>query len=500
MIRYASVAFVVCVLVSAALTWLIRRYAPLVGLTDKPDRHRKLHESATPVGGGIAIFATMALILGIVVFTPNPWAIHPSQDWPDILAFFGAGLWIVILGTIDDRFQLRGRYKLLGQVFAGIILVASGATIRQVGVFGYDIPLGVFAVPISILWFVGTINAVNLLDGIDGMATTIGIILALSLAGLATLTGHYAVAFVSLAFAGALIGFLWFNLPPASIFLGDSGSMLIGLMIGAMAIRASLKGAGTVLLAAPLALCLLPILDSTAAVVRRKLSGRSIFATDRAHLHHRLLEKLGNNYRVLAVVGVLCIVLCLGGLAGVALKNDLVALATSAAVVVILLVTGLFGRGEAKLIYTKFRRLLRGLLYPFRQPNGAHNSCIQVQGNCSWDRLWDTITEHAARQNLLSVELTIDVPRLQESFCAAWDAPINGHDENSLWQCRCPVRYDGEIAGSLRVTGLLAETQAFEDILAELRTMVEDKLAMLHAASSDLPAEPEPAEAAATAE
>ena len=112
------------------------------------------------------------------------------------------------------------------------------------------------------------------------------------------------------------MGFLPFNMSPAKIYLGDAGSMLIGLIVGGLAIRASLKGPGTMLLAAPLALLTIPILDSTAAILRRKLAGRSLYETDRGHLHHRLLERFGSKYKVLACVAICSGVTCAAALLG----------------------------------------------------------------------------------------------------------------------------------------------------------------------------------------
>lgn len=479
MVSYAAVAFLATVTLCVILTWVVRRVAPRLGLTDRPDKRRKLHNGATPLGGGVAVFMATAVVLGIVTFTPNPWGFHPRADWPDLIAFFGAGLWIVVLGCIDDRYQLRGRHKLLGQLVAAGILISSGLAIHSVGVFGHTVPLGMFAIPLSALWFVGTINAVNLLDGVDGMATTIGVILCLSLAVLAALTGHYGVAFVALVFAGALLGFLWFNLPPASIFLGDSGSMLIGLMIGAMAVRASLKGAGTVLLAAPLALCMIPILDSAAAIVRRKLTGRSIFAADRGHLHHQLMQKLGDNYRVLVVVAALCVTACLGALASVALTNDMIAFATVGCVLVLLVATGLFGRGEAKLVLALSRRIARGLLRPLRHTECVDDSCVQLQGAHSWDTLWLAITQNAERCGVVSIQLDITISRIHEAFSGNWHAPSNGHDESEIWQVRHPLRWQDEVVGSLRVKGSLSDDTPMEEIVAEMKQMVEEKMALL---------------------
>jgi len=195
----------------------------------------------------------------------------------------------------------------------------------------------------------GAINAINLLDGIDGLAATLGFIMACTIAVMAMIVHAYPVAVVALVFASSLLGFLCFNFPPATIFLGDAGSMLIGLVVGSLAIRGALKGPGTVLLAAPLAVLAIPIFDSLAAILRRKLTGRSIYVTDRGHLHHRLLDLMGSNRKVLLAAAIFCLLTSLGTLLSVSLANDLIALLACSALVIILIATGVFGRAEIAL-------------------------------------------------------------------------------------------------------------------------------------------------------
>ena len=230
--------------------------------------------------------------------------------------------------------------------------------------------IGPLAVPLTLFWLVGAINAVNLLDGMDGMATVLGLVLSLSICALALMTGHAAVAITALVFAGALLGFLPFNLSPAKIYLGDAGSMLIGLIVGCLSIRASVKGAGTVLLAAPLAVMTIPILDSVAAILRRRLTGQSVFAPDRGHLHHRLLARLGNKRKVLICVALCSAATCGFALASTALKNDAVACIASLAVVATLAVSGWFGQGEFVLLSSRIWQTGRSL---FRRAGTAYS-------------------------------------------------------------------------------------------------------------------------------
>src|SRR5205823_24280 len=214
----------------------------------------------------------------------------------------------------------------------------------------WTINLGPLGIPLTIFWLLGAINALNLLDGMDGLLSTIGLITSIAFAALAYLNEQWATACVAAGLAGTLLAFLRFNFPPAKIFLGDSGSMLIGLTIGLLGIQSSMKELATVSLAAPLALLILPILDTAAAIIRRKLTGRSIYDVDRGHLHHRLTHSGFSNVSILALVSFLCLVTASGALAASYLRNGTWALLSAAMVIVILVASKLFGRVELTLI------------------------------------------------------------------------------------------------------------------------------------------------------
>ncbi len=370
--RVASLIIVLaaCV-VSLVLTALIRAVAVRIGLTDHPDGRRKLHVAAMPLGGGVAIFLATVGVLGFLLIVPNAFRSLLWQQWSDLRALLLAGAVIVIVGLIDDYIGLRGYQKLAGQLAAVSILIFSGLLVHQIGIFGQSIELGYLAVPFTLFWLLGAVNALNLLDGIDGLATMLGMILVGTIAALAVLVGHYEVAIVAIVFAGSLTGFMRFNFPPATIFLGDAGSMLIGLTVGALAIQGSLKGPGTVLLAAPLAVWAIPIFDSTAAILRRKLAGHSIYTADRGHLHHRLLNLLGSNRKVLACLAACCAITSVAALLSVFLKNDLIALLTCSAVVIVFIATGVFGRTELLLLGNQLRRVSRSLVPPSASKQAA---------------------------------------------------------------------------------------------------------------------------------
>jgi UDP-GlcNAc:undecaprenyl-phosphate/decaprenyl-phosphate GlcNAc-1-phosphate transferase len=449
----AIISFVAAIIVGAIFTAAMVRIAPRLGLVDRPDQRRKLHSESMPLGGGAAVFLATVVVLGGIVLTPGPWQFRLNDEWWNLAGAFAACAWIVALGLIDDRFSMRGRQKLAGQFVAAALLMVCGVAIRKIGIFGWELDLGLLAIPMTLFWLVGAMNSLNLLDGMDGLATVLGIILSLAICALAVISHHAGVAIAALIFAGSLLGFLPFNLAPARIYLGDAGSMLIGLIVGGLAIRASLRTSGTVLLAAPLALLTIPILDSTAAILRRKLSGRSLYETDRGHLHHRLLERFGSKYKVLACVAICASVTCVAALVGTFLKSDLVALVAFAAVVLILIVSGLFGRGEFGLLFVRARNVAVSLVRPIDPlQSRVRETMARFQGSRQWDLLWTTLTESAEKLRLTMINLDLNVPAIAESFHANWTS--KGHDDHETeWRLKLPLAVAGHSAGSLTIAG-----------------------------------------------
>ena len=437
---------------SLFVNWAAREWARRVGLVDRPDGHRKLQNQAIPLAGGIAIFVAMlATIAGLVAF---------NDYWRSTIFFYGseaagllaAGSLIIVLGILDDSVGLRGRQKLAGQLVAASVLVACGICIERVEVLGWNLELGVLSIPFTIFWLVGAINALNLLDGMDGLAGTLGLILSAAIAVMAILNGHQTIALIATVLAGSLVGFLRYNLPPASMYLGDAGSMLIGLLVGVMAIQASLKGAGTVLMAVPLALWTIPIFDSGAAVIRRMLTGRSIYTTDRAHLHHHLVERMGHRM-TLVCVGSVALSISVAALASVWSKNDFIAIICAAFVVLMFVSLRVFGHSELLLAILKVRSLLRSIFHwqPLPTADGWNES-VHLQGTREWGLLWDMLTECATKLDFVQLRLDLNVPILGEGYHAAWSRPTK-IDQNRLWRLDLPLIADTRVLGYVKVVG-----------------------------------------------
>ncbi|MCS7239291.1 MAG: undecaprenyl/decaprenyl-phosphate alpha-N-acetylglucosaminyl 1-phosphate transferase [Thermoguttaceae bacterium] len=442
-------------LFSAVTAAIVCRLATRWGLVDQPDGRRKTHPRPTPLGGGVAVLTGTLLCLLVVYSFRGPSVIGEVVEDLSLLPLLAASLWIVILGLVDDWRKLRGRHKLLGQLLAAGILVSLGFYFNRINLFGWTFDLGILAVPFVVFWFVGAINSVNLLDGADGFAGTIGLIMTVGLAAMAAGAGRLEVALVACAFAGALAGFLVFNLPPAKMFLGDAGSMLIGLVIGALSIKASLKGAGTLLLAAPLALWAIPIIDSLAAILRRTLTGRSIYSTDRAHIHHRILERLGSNYLLLFVTGGIAIICAAGALGSVMWSNDWIAVLAVACVVAILVAGDLFGRGELYLLFRVMRRLLLAALG--QKPAHPHHEdvAVHIQGQVDWESVWDEIRAELIPLGLERLRLDVNIPSVGESFHARWPeaSSEDGENQNCRFQLSVPLFVGGQEVGALCCEG-----------------------------------------------
>lgn len=459
-----GLSFVLC----AILTPVIRRLAIRWGIVDRPDGIRKLHAQPVPLGGGLALMAACLLTLGALMILPNTWQDELRADGLYLLGFALSTGIICGVGLIDDRFNLRGRQKLAGQLLAIAVLVGSGLVIRKFSIFEYTVDLGMLAIPFTVFWLLGAVNALNLIDGVDGLATSIGLVFSVALAAMAFATGHEFDALLAMTLGGALAGFLIYNFPPARIFLGDSGSMVIGLTLGAMAIRSSLKGPATVALAAPTAVWAVLIFDVSMAIVRRKLTGRSLYTTDRGHLHHTLLRRGVSGPRIVIWVGLLCAICGAGALASICYQNDMLAIASALTVISALVLTRFFGYSEVSLLVRSMRSFAGSMLrFPSQKAHEPEPICSRLQGDREWHLLWDQITEYADQHDLCMVQLNVNLPALHEDYHAVWKRK-HGGEQDQMWHATLPLVAAGQTIGRLRLTGLAKSHIPMCDHLAAL--------------------------------
>ncbi|MBP2071580.1 MraY family glycosyltransferase [Thermoanaerobacterium butyriciformans] len=273
-------SFVVAFVVALMATPAAKKLAYKIGAIDIPKDKRRVHKKPVPLIGGLAIY--LGTILSILLFLPK------SQTNLGIIV--GSTI-IVVLGIFDDKYELKARVKLLGQLVASLVVVLSGVRIDWLtNPFGDGmINIGVFAIPLSVFWIVGITNAMNLIDGLDGLAAGIASISSGSLFVVSLLNGRYATALITVAVTGAALGFLPYNFNPAKIFMGDTGAMFLGFILSAVSIQGAVKSAAAIAIAVPILALGVPVFDTAFAIIRRIANKKPIMEADKGHLHHRLL-------------------------------------------------------------------------------------------------------------------------------------------------------------------------------------------------------------------
>lgn len=277
-------AFLLAVLFTPVVIWAAHRMRLYDG-----HNIRKVHKRSIPRIGGVAIFLSTMAIVGMVLFISNSRELEEIRT--QTLALLGTGIFIFLTGLWDDVRGLRARYKLTAQVAAALVLALAGVRIGVIDIPGiYTLHLGLLSFPLTILWIVGITNAMNLIDGLDGLAAGISAITCGTIAVFSILGGQTMMAVVTLALLGSLCGFLIFNFNPARIFMGDSGSMFLGFVLAGVSVTCSVKSKTVVGLALVMLALGVPIFDMAFAILRRYLQGRRIMSPDKSHLHHILLE------------------------------------------------------------------------------------------------------------------------------------------------------------------------------------------------------------------
>ena len=328
-ILFVVLSMVVAFLISFASTPVVIGIAKKIKAIDVPKDERRVHKKPIPLIGGLAIF--YGFLVSVLCFC--------DIEEPIIGILLGAFV-IVITGVIDDKYSLPAKVKLLMQVVAAIIVIVFGVEIKHIEnpFTNQYITFGWLSIPITIIWIAGVTNAVNLTDGLDGLAAGISTIASLSLLILIMFTDNLNLAIITAALAGAGFGFLPYNFNPAKIFMGDTGSMFLGYMLACISVQGLMKTYTIISFAMPILVLGLPIFDTIFAIVRRLVTGKSIMAPDRGHLHHRLLDMGFSQRQTVAILYTLTAILCLTALV-MFLRNAFSGLILVLAVILIIIIS-----------------------------------------------------------------------------------------------------------------------------------------------------------------
>ena len=418
----------VTAIASLLVTPLARRAAWRWGALDHADGQRKLHGNPVPHLGGVALFA--ALTIGAL---SGCGTLADPGAMPLPLALLLSAATICLVGWLDDRHRLRVRWKLLGQVLATLPLISSGHAIERIECVGFVFDLGWWSIPISIGWFVAGANAMNFIDGADGLAATIGLVIAAATALLSDRLGNPEAAMLAVVLAGGLGGFLFYNWQPATIYLGDAGSMTVGLWLAAVTAEGSRTpqlGSRLIVLVALLAV---PLTDVALAVVRRLLNGKRFWLADRGHIHHGLLDR---GFSVSRVVATLAAISALAGIIAFAAAvhgRELVAWTSLAALGIAAIRFDLAGAAEFELLgQVLARRMLDAVSTVSVGEKVRHSPRSAQLEKLPIPTAWAMFLADMDEREVAELELTIAG---EDGFRHQW-RPASAPSENAvMWSC-----------------------------------------------------------------
>lgn len=474
---------------SLALTYAVRERARRARLFDGTDS-RKIHQGEIPRLGGVAVFAAAMVALGGVLAIDS--RVGSLSGGRGLVAILLGAVGIHFVGLYDDLRSMRARNKLALQVAIAFAVYFAGARVTTLSLpfFGI-VPLAPgIGLLFTVVWLVGITNAFNLIDGLDGLASGAAMFALTTMFVAATLNGQGSAALVIVTLAGATLGFLAYNFHPASIFLGDSGSMFLGFMLAGVGLLSSQKSPTVVAVAIPVVSLGLPVMDTALAIFRRFLRRQPIFSADRGHIHHRLLV-LGHTPRqaTLLLYGA-CAVL---GLSAMLLVND------SGYVALVLVVMGL-GAAFAiqRLRYQEFQELARVLRKGVQQraviERGVkiREASLQLAGLSSLDEMFTVLGRTFASDECQRAEIRLrpsflydgqveSLDRRLDDDVPVWTWTRSELAEPSLWEIKLPLldKLDQRV-GSLVLwqDGLSSDTSLshMHTIARELRSAIQGKI------------------------
>lgn len=424
-------AFAVSYLVSR----LVRSLARRAGVVDRPDGFRKMQRRPIPLLGGVGVYVAFfaALVVACLLSGKGggPTYLFDADFWT-LLAGATA---VLSVGAVDDVRGLSASRKFLALLVVSGTMYACGDRIGGVGTPFGPLNLGWFALPVTLFWFMGCMNSLNLIDGMDGAASGVAAFAAFTLFLCAALMGNASSAIFGLCLAGSAGGFLVLNFHPASIYLGDSGSLLLGFLLASIGLRGAQKGPMMVALLIPVIALGLPIIDTSLAIIRRWARGLPLSATDREHIHHKL-QALGMGHRAAALVMYgACVVLALFALLLTSANSTGAAWLLVGLGVAMTAAVRVLGVHELKMAKKRACDLYRNMKVRNKRRVAAHVTSGRMEHVDDVDALWRLLLEGAE-----SIELDELVLNLECGDCAHCDCCGLGHAFS--WQRPAPFTDD----------------------------------------------------------
>ena len=417
---------------SLVLTPAIRNLAWYLGIVDQPDQQRKFHGSPIPRLGGVAIFASVIGAYGLLLIVRLSSGAIVWENLPIILRLLPALAIVFGIGLIDDIVSVPPWARLAIETVAAIFAWIGGIHVNAIN--GYSFPGTIVSFAVTVLWIVTCANAINLIDGVDGLAAGVGLFASITMLIAALLDHNFSMALAVVPLAGALLGFLRFNFTPASIFLGDCGSLTLGFLLGCFGALWSEKSTTLLGMTAPLMVLAIPLLDVGLAVVRRLLRGQPIFAADNSHIHHKLLSQGLTPRRLLLVIYAICAV---GSASALVLtinhyeNRDFVLVLVCLAAWLGLQHLGYSEFGVAK------RMFLSGTIRSVLSAQLALEAFeYEVRADMTLGQSWDMLCRTCPRFGFSGIVFDLDDVQRQWGINTGWQARIDfpGHGYISVWR------------------------------------------------------------------
>ncbi len=457
------VVFYGAALLALVLTPLVVRLARAVNVLDEPGL-RKVHAAAIPRLGGLAIvIPTLALVVPVFLLD-NDVGRQFRDLQVQLVTLLGASALVFAVGLVDDILGLAPRYKLMVEVVAAGVVCAGGTTIDGFSVGGgHHVSFGWLAIPLTMLWIVGITNAVNLIDGLDGLAAGISLITCTVLCSIAVYMQRPVMAVLMLGLIGSLVGFLFYNFNPAKIFLGDCGSLFLGFMVGSASVVTSHKTSTLLALALPVLALGVPIFDTLFSMLRRLAERRSMFAPDRGHIHHRLLSRGLGHRRVVLLLYAVSVAACGFGLLMV-FTQDVVQVAMFALAIAFLVFVFRFsGVISLKNVLRNLNKN-QGIAREVRQEiNDFHVVQVALREAQGVDAWWTALCDGARSLGFVSLALEPagDAPRVPERH---WSSDPERRTADGRAVGFRFVLHDVHGRPAARVEAVLSRRRSFESV------------------------------------
>ncbi len=458
MLTYISV-FLGTFLIAAISTPFVIKLAWNVKAVDKPGV-RKVHKDTIPRIGGV-IFGVSIVTVSLVFLLDNRIGDEFRDNYQQIIVLFAGAIAILAVGVLDDVFTLRARYKLSAQIAIAYLVCAAGIRIETIGLHKlFTLHLGMWSVPFTLFWIVGMTNIVNLIDGLDGLAAGISAIACGTITLFALYTGHVIMIVVMLALLGALLGFLLYNFNPAKLFMGDGGAYFLGFMLGTSSIISATKSHTLLGLALPFIAMGIPIFDTFFAMIRRIIERRPLFAPDRGHIHHRLVDMGLHQKQAVIILYLLTLVMVtLGSL--MLFADDIRMLGVLVGLMILLVVSfKVCGVVKFKGALSEIKNNIALNRQKRRELETFHNAELLLRDAKTPDQWWEGLCRAAEELDFAGLQLTLQnghapekkliwphPPQTNGSNLTHISVPIRANGSNPSMQLEADLKENGSLEG-----------------------------------------------------